>query len=412
MLVSQKKDYHKWVSKTAYKMSKLQLSLQPFLEMKNLPKKLQEKLNNRKKNNALRHLSSQNDLVDFSSNDYLGFSKSESIFKNSHEFLIDHNMTQNGATGSRLLSGNHPLFDIVETILSDFYKSESALIFNSGYDANIGFFSSVPQRGDVILYDEFIHASIRDGILMSHAKAYKFKHNNLKVLNEMLIRLQNHDNIYVVTESVFSMDGDSPDLASMSQMVKTYNAFFIVDEAHAIGVFGDHGVGLVQKLNLENEIFARLITFGKAMGCHGAAILCNDYLKQFLVNFSRSFIYTTALPPHSLATIHSAYTELITTENRGILHKNIALFKTEIIKNRLQDLFIESSSAIHCCVISGSSRVKLIANKLHKHKFDVKPILSPTVPNNLERLRFCLHNYNSEKEMVEVLQLLATLLYD
>ena len=142
--------------------------------MKNLPKKLQQKLNIRKANNALRQLGSPNNLVDFSSNDYLGFSKSEIIFKNAHEYLVGHNITQNGATGSRLLSGNHRLYNSVEAILSGFHKSESALVFNSGYDANIGFFSSVPQRGDIILYDEYIHASIRDGILMSHAKAYKF----------------------------------------------------------------------------------------------------------------------------------------------------------------------------------------------------------------------------------------------
>ncbi|GGK31533.1 8-amino-7-oxononanoate synthase [Yeosuana aromativorans] len=376
--------------------------------MNHLPKKLKSKLKDREAANALRQLGKQNSLVDFSSNDYLGFAKSESIFDAAHDFLMSHNIKQNGATGSRLLSGNHPLYPILETILSDFHNSESALIFNSGYDANIGFFSSVPQRGDIILYDEYIHASIRDGIAMSHAKAYKFKHNDLESLSEMLKRVQHDINVYVVTESVFSMDGDSPDLKAMSQLCKTHQAYFIVDEAHAVGVFGNHGVGLIQELGLENQVFARLVTFGKALGCHGAAILTNKDLKAYLVNFSRSFIYTTALPPHSLATIHAAYHKLIETENRIQLHQNISFFKSEVIKNKLQDYFIDSHSAIHCCVVSGNDTVKAISQKLKEQGFDVKPILSPTVPKGEERLRFCLHTFNSKEEITKVLQLLAT----
>ncbi|AXP80389.1 8-amino-7-oxononanoate synthase [Mariniflexile rhizosphaerae] len=379
-----------------------------------LPKKLQQKLETRKEAHALRKLGTVSNLVDFSSNDYLGFSKNETVFNNAHDFLMGHNMKQNGATGSRLLSGNHPLFHTIETILSEFHQSESALIFNSGYDANVGFFSSVPQRGDVILYDEYIHASIRDGIQLSNAKAYKFKHNDLGSLDEMLKRIQ-HDTIYVVTESVFSMDGDSPDLAKLSQISKENKAYLIIDEAHAMGVFGKRGVGLVLELGLENDVFARLVTFGKAMGCHGAAILGSDDLKQYLVNFARSFIYTTALSPHSLATVHAAYNELVISNNNKEshpaikkLHSNISFFKAELVKNNLNHIFIESDSAIHCCIISGNETVKSIAKNIQEHSFDVKPILSPTVPQGQERLRFCLHAFNSKEEITEVLKLLAT----
>ena len=247
-------------------------------------------------------------------------------------------------------------------------------------------------------------------------KPISFKHNDLTTLEELMLRYselvsESDQNIYIVTESVFSMDGDSPDLVTMSQISGKNNAFLIVDEAHAIGVFGERGVGLVQKLKLENAIFARLITFGKAMGCHGAAILCSDDLKKYLINFSRSFIYTTALPPHALATIHSAYTELISTKAREKLHQNIKFFKTEVLKNNLKKHFIESNSAIHCCIISGNETVKSIAQKIQEKGFDVKPILSPTVPKGQERLRFCLHSYNSEKEIKEVLQLLATFVF-
>ncbi len=381
-----------------------------------LPKKLQQKLDERKADNALRALKNQNNLVDFSSNDYLGFSKNEAIFNKAHKYLIDHNFKLNGATGSRLLSGNHPLYVTLENTLKEFHNSEAALVFNSGYDANVGFFSSVPQRGDIILYDEYSHASIRDGIQMSNAKAYKFKHNDLGDLEALIKRYYQaiyefNQSIYVVTESVFSMDGDAPDLKKLCDLCKEYGAYLVVDEAHAIGVFGNNGEGLMQHLNLESQTFARIVTYGKAMGCHGAAVLGSEQLKQYLVNFCRSFIYTTALSPHALSTIYASYEELLVKENRKKLNQNILHFKNEILNNKLQNVFIESNSAIHCCIVSGNDKVKAVALKLEEKGFDVKPILSPTVPKKEERLRFCLHSYNSEKEIAEILSLLATFVH-
>ncbi len=373
------------------------------------PKKLLQKLNERQVNNAFRQLGLNQNLVDFSSNDYLGFAKSKTIFDKAHNLLVEGNYIQNGATGSRLLSGNHALYQDVEITLCKFHNSETAVVFNSGYDANIGFFSSVPQRNDIILYDELIHASIRDGISMSHAKSYKFKHNDLRDLDEILKRVQHDKNeIYVVTESVFSMDGDSPDLIELSKICKTHNANLIIDEAHAVGVFGNNGCGITQNLKIEDQIFARIVTFGKALGCHGAAILGSNSLKTYLINFSRSFIYTTGLPPHSLATINSAYEELLQTHAIDSLHKNITHFKSELKRLQIDSKFIDSNSAIHCCVISGNNHVKQIAKKIQEHGFDVKPIISPTVPKGYERLRFCLHSYNSSQDITKVLELLTT----
>ncbi len=373
------------------------------------PIKLQQKLDDRKENNALRKLVASNNLIDFSSNDYLGFSKSEVIFNTTHQFLVDNTIKENGATGSRLLSGNHTLYHKVEALLCKYHNSPSALVFNSGYNANVGFFSSVPQRGDVILYDEYIHASIRDGITMSHAKAYKFKHNDVDALKKIMLRhskrvLESHHNIYIVTESVFSMDGDTPDLVAISQLSKKYNALLIIDEAHALGVFGNRGEGLIQHLNLEQDVFARIVTFGKALGCHGAAILGNEQLKQYLINFCRSLIYTTALSPHSLATILISYNELIKTKNREKLQQNIQFFKSQITKNKLEALFIESESAIQCCIVSGNDKVKAMSKQLRDKGFDVKAILSPTVPEGEERLRFCLHSYNTQEEISSLLK--------
>jgi 8-amino-7-oxononanoate synthase len=377
----------------------------------NLPKKLTTKLQYRSENNSLRSLKTASDLVDFSSNDYLGFAKSEAVFDATHQFLVNQHHKQNGATGSRLLSGNHALYSEVETVLANFHQSETATIFNSGYDANIGFFSAVPQRGDIILYDEFIHASIRDGIQLSKAKPFKFKHNNLEALNSLLLRYSENlsepqQEIYVVTESVFSMDGDTPDLVKVSALCKKYKAFLIVDEAHAVGVFGKNGCGVIQKLQIEEAIFARIITFGKGLGCHGAAILGSSQLQQYLVNFARSFIYTTGLSPHSLATVKTVYAALLLdTKKQQKLQENIQHFTSEV--KRLHLDFIASNSAIHCCVISGANKVKSISEKLQIKGFEVKAILSPTVKENQERLRFCLHSYNSKKEISEVLHLLS-----
>ncbi len=383
-----------------------------FSGMQGIPKKLHKKLQEREEKDALRVLGFKNNLVDFSSNDYIGFSSSKVIFDHAHQLLVERDIHENGATGSRLLSGNHTLYNETEEILANFHNAPSALIFNSGYDANIGFFSSIPQRGDIILYDELIHASIRDGIIMSNAKSYKFKHNDYIDLEKRITSIRSSSNesqeIYVVTESVFSMDGDVPDLEAFSQLCETNDCYFVVDEAHATGVFGNNGAGLIQELKLEEKVFARIHTFGKAIGCHGAVILGSSQLKQYLVNFARSFIYTTGLSPHAIATIQSSYQQLKITTEIDKLRKVIQFFNEQKESMQLEKLFIKSDSAIHCCIISGNEKVKTIASKIHDQGFDVKPILSPTVPEGKERLRFCLHSYNTKEEIVEVLTLLAT----
>lgn len=378
-----------------------------------LPFKLQTKLQQRKDTGTLRSLKEPFDLVDFSSNDYLGFSTSEEVYNKAHQLLVEIGLMQNGATGSRLLTGNHQLYQEVEKMLCKVHKSQAALIYNSGYDANIGFFASVPQRGDVVLYDELIHASIRDGITMGIAKAYKFKHNDLSDLNSKIAfcrakyseaKESAKAEIYVVTESVFSMDGDSPNLPAMAALCGQQGCHLVVDEAHAVGVFG---FGLVQGLGLQDQVFARITTFGKALGAHGAAILSGTGLKEYLVNFSRSLIYTTALPPHALATVLVSYSELATSKEPEKLTKNIAFFKEQVGSLGLTSHFIESNSAIQACLLKSNERAKQISNYLATNGFDVKPILSPTVPAGKERLRFCLHSVNTSQQISDVLGLLA-----
>jgi len=380
-----------------------------------LPKKLQDKIETRAEEHSLRSLGLRQDLLDFSSNDYLGFSRSKKMYNKACSILKQYNYQANGATGSRLLTANHPLYLDTEKQIATFHNTPTALIFNSGYDANIGFFSSVPQRGDVILYDALCHASIRDGISMSHAKGYKFAHNNLQGL-EALLETQKKTNktnaeIYVVTEAVFSMDGDTPPLKAVATLCKKHNAYLIVDQAHATGVIGPKGKGLVQELDLEDLVFARIVTFGKALGCHGAAILGSGELKSYLINFARSFIYTTALPPHTLATIGAAYSKL--EDNSDAIKKlqdNISTLQKGILDTQLTPYFIPSQSAIHCCVIKGNKATKDIAALLQQNKFDVKAILSPTVPKGQERLRICLHSYNTKEDITALVRLLKEFL--
>ncbi|HEU4497301.1 MAG TPA: 8-amino-7-oxononanoate synthase [Flavobacterium sp.] len=374
--------------------------------MKRFPASLLQKLEERKQSNSLRKLNGYGSLVDFSSNDYLGFSKSEAVFSQAHQLLADQKIIQNGATGSRLISGNHPLYKTAEDFISEFHNAPAALVFNSGYDANVGFFSSVPQRNDLILYDELIHASIRDGIRLSHAKAFKFRHNDLEDLEQNIVKhCSKNTSVYIVTESVFSMDGDSPNLEGLLQLSEKYNGYLVVDEAHALGVFGEKGEGLLQFLQLQNKIFARIMTFGKGLGCHGAVILGSTDLKEYLINFARSLIYTTGLSPHSVATILTAYQHLeIDTQPLEKLCKNIVYFNQQKNLLGLKPMFVRSKSAIQSAIIPGNENAKQIARQLQDKGFDVKPILSPTVPEGQERLRFCIHSYNSEEEINQVLE--------
>ena len=379
------------------------------------PRNLATKLEFRKQNSALRKLPAPNALIDFASNDYIGFSKNKSIFEQTHHYLIDNDCIQNGATGSRLLSGNHKAYQEAEDFIANFHQTESALIFNSGYDANVGFFSSVPQKGDLILYDELCHASIRDGIQLSNAKAYKFQHNDFEDLEKRLRQAQSDNSItevYIVTESVFSMDGDCPNLGELVALSEKHGCYLVVDEAHSLGVFGEKGEGLVQMLGFQNQVFARIMTFGKGLGCHGAAILSSQELKDYLVNFARSFIYTTGLSPHSVATILIAYQHL-ESEKQTInkLRENIIHFNQGKNLLGLKPMFVRSKSAIQSAIIPGNQKVKSIANQLQEKGFDVKAILSPTVPEGQERLRFCQHSFNTKEEISEVLSLLSTFVF-
>jgi len=376
-----------------------------------LSENIKRKIESCKQGNLFRKLPVFNNLIDFSSNDYIGFSQSETIYKHTHAYLLENEIFQNGATGSRLSTGNHSLYQIAESFIAQFHEAESALIFNSGYNANLGFFSAIPQENDVVLYDELCHASIKDGIAMSKAKSYSFIHNDFEDLAKYILEFPNAT-IYIVTETVFSMDGDSSNLEELVQLSEKYNCYLVVDEAHALGVFGEKGEGLAQYLQLHDKIFARIVTFGKALGCQGAAVLGSIELKDYLINFARSFIYTTALSPHAVATIFMAYQQL-EIEKQAIekLRQNIIFFNQQKNLLGLKPMFVHSKSPIHSAIVPGNKRVKELSERLQEKGFDVQSILSPIVPEGQERLRFCIHSYNSQEEISQILELVRDFVF-
>ena len=359
---------------------------------------LEKKLKEREQANALRVLRLNDDAIDFCSNDYLGIVKNKLI-----EESINKNLPH-GSTGSRLLAGNYTLIEETEKFIAHFHDAEEGLIFNSGYDANIGLLSSVPQKGDVVIYDQLIHASSRDGIRLSFANSFSFLHNDVEDLKKKLsAATRPQQNIFVVTESVFSMDGDMAPLKKISALCEQYGAALIVDEAHATGVIGEKGAGLVQHLHLQQKCFARVHTFGKACGCHGAVILGSAQLRKYLVNFARPFIYSTSLPPSNVSAIAASYRLFpFMNESRGHLNMLISIFK----KSELKYAVLASDTPIQVVVVPGNDEVKKVAVYLRQNNFDVRAILYPTVPKGRERLRIVFHSFNTVQEVERLIALL------
>jgi len=360
--------------------------------MKSATDHLKKKLTERKEKNAYRELRiASSDTIDFFTNDYLGFAL-PSVNTNFKDLKW-------GSTGSRLLGGNDISHEKLEKFLASFHHSDAALIFNSGYAANTGLFSCIAKRGDTFIYDEYVHASIRDGIRLSLAHARSFLHNDLDYLEKKLTTAKG--SVFVIVESVYSMDGDFAPLKALVKLCEKYKAALIVDEAHANGIFGKNGEGKVVEENLQSKVFARVITFGKALGSHGAAVLGSEDLRNYLINYSRPFIYSTALPPVAIEHIHSQYLRLNTEgENRRKLISLIQYFNFSKEKSLImKEHSPHSDSPIQTVILAGNELVKALSKKLLENNLDVRAILSPTVPEGKERLRICLHSFNTENEI-------------
>ncbi|GAB2570190.1 aminotransferase class I/II-fold pyridoxal phosphate-dependent enzyme [Spirosoma areae] len=370
---------------------------------------LAKRLTAYRQNGLLRQLNTADELVDFCSNDYLGFARSAALKASIQRADSDRITLRTGATGSRLLAGQTQLADAVEQELSLFYKTESALIFNSGYDANLGLLACLPKAGDTLLTDELVHASMIDGARLSYASRYRFQHNDLSDLETKLQEAANRNSgqIFVGVESVYSMDGDVAPLAELADLCERFGAALLVDEAHATGLYGPKGEGLVVALNLQDRVLARVHTFGKGLGVHGAAVAGPAILRQYLINFARPFIYTTALPPHILLAIRCAHEHMqAQPEARRRLYEQLAYFRLQREERLPNTHWTDSESPIQCLIIAGNEQARYVAAQAQRTGLDVRAILSPTVPAGQERLRLCIHAFNTTDEIDQLVSIL------
>jgi 8-amino-7-oxononanoate synthase len=369
--------------------------------------RLQQKLAERAAQGTLRQLKTTAGLTDFCSNDYLGLARSDKLRAYIKEAEQQYSHLPLGATGSRLLSGNHLLFEELEETIAQYHSGEAALLFNSGYAANVGLLSALPQRGDTVFYDEASHASMKDGLRLSFAKSHSFRHNSVQDLQQKLKHASGQ--VYVVVESVYSMEGDKAPLQELAQLCRAAQAALIVDEAHAVGLYGKNGEGMTVALGLENEVFAQVITYGKAIGAHGAAVVGPKVLRDFLINYSRAFIYTTGLPTHALVTLKCAYAMLpeLTAERERA--KALAKQLYEQLNHRKGIRCAPEGSVILSIYKEegGPLKLKELALFLQNEGYDVRPVLSPTVPEGQERLRVIVHAYNTTEEIDSLAKAIA-----
>lgn len=366
-----------------------------------IDERIQHYLQQRKENNLYRNLKTTNNLIDLSSNDYLGLSRSAFIKQQVENDYKNYQFHKSGATGSRLLNGNSPLYDEVEALLAQTHHAEAALLFNSGFDANVGLISTVVRPQDVIFYDELVHASIHQGMNLSGAKLVSFKHNDMTNL-ENLLKSTVYEVGFIITESLFSMEGDKADLIKLAELAAIYKVELIIDEAHATGIFGVNGSGLCNEDGIEDKCFARVYTFGKAIGSHGAVVVGDKLLKEYLINFSKNFIYSTALETHNLLCVKHSYLYLQYNINQLLsinkLNKYFQL-KSEGLRN---DFKVCGTGPIYGIIVPDNKRCKDLSIYLQNHNLDVRAILSPTVPKGTERLRIILHSYNTTCEIDEL----------
>ena len=340
------------------------------------------------------------ELFDFSSNDYLGLA-GHSELKQAAEEAIEEVGTSSSA--SRLLSGDLEIHHRLEERVARFKGKESALVFNSGYQANVGIISSLCKRGDVIFSDRLNHASIIDGILLSGTKFFRFLHNDPNHLEHLLKKYRDKfRNCLIVTETIFSMDGDRSPLKEIASLKEKYNCMIIVDEAHATGIFGKEGSGVVEEEGLANRIDLIMGTFGKALGSFGAYVAASKKIIEYLINTCRSFIYSTALPP-SVVAANLASLELVRKEpfRRETLLANASYFRKELMEKGLK---VKGSSQIVPLTIGDIDETIRLCTKLQERGYWVLPIRPPTVPVGESRIRFSLTYHHSQEVLQKLIK--------
>ena len=331
-------------------------------------------------------------LINLSSNNYLGFADNKKI---TEEFL---NYTGDkfslGSASARLLTGTLPVYKELEKLITTLFNKESALLFNSGYHANVGINSSIASKGDVIFSDKLNHASIIDGMRLSEAKFFRYPHNNMEALEKLLNReRKNFNNAIIVSESVFSMDGDIADIEKLVELKEKYNCLLILDEAHAFGVFGKTGLGVAETLDLTDKVDLIVGTFGKAIGSMGAFAAGNNIIIDYLTNKARSFIFSTALPP-----INIAFSKWIIENKLPFTYEK---------RTKMLELGQKAGSQSHIIplVIGDNKETVDTCDILFQNGYFTLPIRPPTVPEGTSRIRISLTVDINERELFDAISL-------
>ena len=344
-------------------------------------------------------------MLNLSSNDYLGLMNNDAL---KQAFLKDYPQSKwkFSSSSSRLLTGNSGPYKKLELQMSEAFDREACLIFNSGYHANIGILPALTSKKDLIIADKFIHASLIDGIRLSQAECKRFSHLDYEQLEDILIKnRERYEQVFIVCESIYSMDGDCSDLQKLVALKKKYNAFLYVDEAHAIGVRGQNGLGLCEEQNCIPDIDFIVGTFGKALASYGAYIVCDDVIKQYLVNTSRSMIFTTALPP-----INIAWTSYIFEQLAGFNDLRQNLY--HVSKALADALNSESKTHIIPYILGENETAVKCSKHMRDNNFYVLPIRHPTVPIGTARLRFSLTADISMTKIADISTCLQKYIFD
>jgi 8-amino-7-oxononanoate synthase len=336
----------------------------------------------------IRELASPNG-IDFCSNDYLGFSFNQKIKDKIQNDFFRNSLS---ATSSRLIAGENLVYEEVESFIQKIYQVDSALIFGSGYLANLGILTSLGGEETCFFSDEFNHASLIDGIKLSRSKCQIFKHNDLQDLKNKLETCHYKTKV-IVTESVFSMDGDTLSFNEIFLLAVQFNAFLVVDESHGTGVVGLKNLGLSNEFHQRYEKLISVHACGKSLGCYGAYVLSHKIIREIFINKARSFIYTTALPPLIVLNMKYSLEELVLNNTYSLnLKKNASFLRGK--------LGIPEGGPIIPFILKGNKSVLSFSSELREKGFHAKGIRYPTVPKGEERLRITAKSFHTEDQLI------------
>ncbi len=333
-----------------------------------------------------------NTMLNLTSNDYLGLAGNREVQERFYQGLTSENLFDKyglGAASSRLLTGDNPIAHSLEERITVEYNRPACLLFNSGYHANIGILPALFGKKDLILSDKLNHASIHDGMRLCRAEHKRFRHVDYEHLRELLkMHRHNYDKVIIVTESVFSMDGDEADLAELVAVKKHFDCMLYVDEAHSVGLYGPKGLGKAEEVGVIEHVDLLVGTFGKAYASVGAFVLCERAIYDYLVNYSRSLIFTTALPPVVLSWNYYVFTHTLTmVKEREKLLTLANTLRESLIENNLQT---DGSTNIVPVIIGDNQKAVDLAEKMQEAGYLIFPVRPPAVPEGTARFRLSL----------------------